>query len=353
MTHPILRPARNVTGAIALALAMLCGLAEAHAETGHMTKTANLPHRAVPVKLDIYFPAQPGGAREIFGDNAVFTGIELAREARPVPGRHPVVLFSHGSGGNGINIGWFARALADRGMIVIIPNHPGSTSGDSDPETSLKIGLRAQDMSALIDQLPALFDGAMTADPQRIAAAGFSLGGHTALALAGARLSKDQLLSYCERQTNSGLNECGWFTGGGYDLNAIDRAGFERNHAEPRIRAVVSIDPGFAAAFDVQSLPAIDRPVQIINLGSEGDVPEGVDGSGLAAMIPGSDHVQVAEAWHFDFLGTCKTLAPLLLAATFDDPICSTRGRRSRQDIHDEIAASATAFLEKALAPAP
>ena len=74
----------------------------------------------------------------MFGKNAVFKGIELAANPRPKQGAHPVVVFSHGSGGNGMNIGWFAKALADQGMIVIAPNHPGSTSGDSDPEQSLK-----------------------------------------------------------------------------------------------------------------------------------------------------------------------------------------------------------------------
>ncbi len=131
-----------------------------------------------------------------------------------------------------------------------------------------------------------------------------------------------------------------------FDLNAIDEEGFERNKIDPRIKAVVSIDPGFAAAFTFQSLSAIERPVKIINLGTASSIPEGVDGKAIADLIPVAEYARVNGAWHFDFLGECTRLGPLMLAVTFDDPICSEKSDRSRSDIHTEIAAEALDFLK-------
>ncbi len=198
--------------ALALLASVLFQPHPADAATGHVSKTVALTHRNVPVRLDIYFPAEDSGEKFVFGKNSVFTGIELVASPRPKPGLYPVVVFSHGSGGNGMNTGWFAKALADHGMIVIAPNHPGSTSGDSDPEQSLRTWERPQDMSAIVDQLESLLPEGLTADRQRIAAAGFSLGGYSALSLAGARLSKQAFIDYCNRDSRMSLNECAWFT---------------------------------------------------------------------------------------------------------------------------------------------
>ena len=109
-------------------------------------------------------------------------------------------------------------------------------------------------MSAILDQLESLLPGGVQADDQRIAAAGFSLGGYSALSLAGAQLNKQAFIDYCAREDKKSLNECAWFTHTGFDLNTIDTEGFERSNLDSRFKTVVSIDPGFAAAFSSESL---------------------------------------------------------------------------------------------------
>ena len=47
-----------------------------------MAKRITVPHRDVPVKLDIYFPAQETDGKQLHGSNPVFTGIELAENIR-------------------------------------------------------------------------------------------------------------------------------------------------------------------------------------------------------------------------------------------------------------------------------
>ena len=72
------------------------------------------------------------------------------------------------------------------------------------------------------------------ADLSDVTSAGFSLGGHSALALAGARVSKDAYI---------GMLDCGWMTRGGVDFNDIDSLRYEASFKDPRITASIAIDP--------------------------------------------------------------------------------------------------------------
>jgi len=338
-----------LTSALLLSTAIALPTA-ALADTGYMTKTISVPHREAPVRLDIYYPAEAGGQTTLHGKNAVFTGIEISADGKPKAGKHPVVIFSHGSGGNGINTGWMGKALADQGIIMIAPNHPGTTSRDSHPEDTVKTWERPQDISSLIDQLPKLFAGDMQADTSRIGAVGFSLGGYSVLALAGAQISKAAFIEHCDRSMGKGLNECAWITKAGLHLNDTDQERFEQSNKDPRIATVVSIDPGLAAAFTPQSLKAMKRPVKIINLGSEGTIYAGVDGKPVAADIPNAKYHTVDKAWHFSFLGTCTPIGAEILIAEKDDPICDEKGGRDRADIHKEIANETVSFIKQHLA---
>ncbi|MBP0573983.1 hypothetical protein J8J27_25120, partial [Mycobacterium tuberculosis] len=74
----------------------------------------------------VTYPAAAGGAESLIGDNRLFVGAAVRRDAPPAPGRHPVVLLSHGSGGNVAGLAWLSTRLAAAGYVVIGPNHPGT-----------------------------------------------------------------------------------------------------------------------------------------------------------------------------------------------------------------------------------
>jgi predicted dienelactone hydrolase len=352
MTYTFHQLVRNT--AIGSALLLSTTLATpitAFADTGYMSKMITVPHREVQIKLDIYFPAETGGETQLHGNNAVFTGFDIIKDAKPLAGNHPVVIFSHGSGGNGTNTGWIGKALADKGMIVIAPNHPGTTSGNSTPESTVKTWERPDDISSIIDQLPDLFADQMKADTDKIATVGFSLGGYTVLALAGAKVSKSAFIEHCDRNMNVALNECGWLTKDGLDLKDTDRTRFEQDNSDPRIKAFISVDPGLAATFTPESLRKVERPVMVINLGSEGTIYAGVDGKPIADKIPNAEYHQVENSWHFSFLGSCTDMGAKILIAEKDDPICDEYGGRDRDGIHAEIGRVTSEFLVKQFNP--
>ncbi|WP_084076851.1 hypothetical protein [Demequina sp. NBRC 110057] len=97
----------------------------------------------------------------------------------------PLTLLSHGTGGAVAQLAWLAEALAAAGHLVVGVDHHGNTSAeDYLPEGFALPWERPRDLSCALDW--AL--GALPVDPARVTAAGFSLGGYSCAALAGARL---------------------------------------------------------------------------------------------------------------------------------------------------------------------
>ncbi len=136
--------------------------------------------------LAVWYPAE-SGAETVFAENPVFRGGLVRKGAVPRPGKHPVVMLSHGMGGSYLSLNWLASGLAARGAVVVGVNHPNGWFQDRDPVRMFDHWTRAQDVQAALDHV--LADPALStiADPTRIYAAGFSFGGWTVLSLAGSK----------------------------------------------------------------------------------------------------------------------------------------------------------------------
>ena len=88
---------------------------------------AYAPARATDIDFHIWYPAERGGRAITVGSNGVFYGTSAGKNAPHRAGKFPMVLISHGSGGNAGQFGWIASGLADAGFVVVLPNHPGTT----------------------------------------------------------------------------------------------------------------------------------------------------------------------------------------------------------------------------------
>lgn len=324
-----------------LVVPMLALLATpALAAPGHQLLARDVAHRAGPVTVHLWYPAaDPDASAEALGRNAVFVGTRVIPDAAPAQGPHGVILLSHGSGGSGDKMGWLAGPLAEDGWIVAAPNHPGTTSRDSLPERTVMPWERTADMRALLDHLATEAPGGAA---EGAVAVGFSLGGHTALRLAGAQASKDAFLAYCDR--NPDELDCDWFAENGLDLATIDAVRYEASDGDPRIRAAVAIDPALSAAMTEGSLAAIEVPVLTIGMGASGTVPEGIDARPAAALIPGAWHAHVEGSVHFSMLGACRRLGRIIIGLLEDEPICADPDR-PRAEVQAEVLNEVRAFL--------
>ncbi|MEM6303530.1 MAG: dienelactone hydrolase [Pseudomonadota bacterium] len=317
------------------------------ADVGYTSGTLTVTHRDGPLTTHLWYPAEAGGRTEMLGKNAVFKGAPVMRNAPAAAGTYPLVVMSHGSGGNAPNLSWIASALAERGMVVIAANHPGTTSGDSQPVETVKLWERPADLSALIDAaLTGPIEG-IKIDAEAISALGFSLGGYSVLSLSGAAADPAAYADYCARVGNR--YDCAWLAAGGVDPGAL---GADPRYAQPntdaRVRVTVAVDPALSAAYQSRSLASIEAQVRLINLGAQSDVSPGVNAAPLAPLIPDASLQNVAEAGHFSFLGLCTFQGAMIIRLAGEDPICSEPGSRPRAEIHRALARDISGFFASA-----
>jgi predicted dienelactone hydrolase len=101
----------------------------------------------------------------------------------PIAGdKLPLVVISHGRGGDFIGHHDTAETLADAGFIVAAISHPGDTVSDMSRSGDLSVTIeRPTDIKRLIDFLVGTSPAGSKIDPERIGFFGFSRGGYTGL----------------------------------------------------------------------------------------------------------------------------------------------------------------------------
>jgi predicted dienelactone hydrolase len=113
--------------------------------------------------------------------------------------KRPLVVLSHGTGGSAPMLAWLGEALARAGYIVAAINHHGNTSAEESPtpEGFMLWWERATDLTRVLDRLLSDSQFGRLVDARRVGAAGFSLGGYSVAAVAGARTSLAQWETFC------------------------------------------------------------------------------------------------------------------------------------------------------------
>ncbi len=335
-----------------LTATLILGLAAGPAVAGTAGMTAmSFPadHRDRPVSGAVWYPAKEGGAPERFGENAVFHGTSVMRDAPPSEGRFPVVLVSHGLGGNIRTLSWLSAGLAERGAVVVSVDHPDSTTGDFDMRAGLDHGSRAADLTAALDVLSSDPQWAGRLDLSHVVAAGFSYGGWTALSLAGVTGSLDDYATHCET-LKAKSTHCADIARAGIDLRSLDAGRWDLSYKDGRITAVVALDPGLTYGLDVGDVADLVPDVTLIGLGDAATrllaTDTSPDGSNFDALLPGATVLSIVPASHFDALLVCKPMGAAILEEEGEDPVCDAVEGSDRARIHAEIVDAVAARLD-------
>jgi predicted dienelactone hydrolase len=111
--------------------------------------------------------------------------LEAAWDAPIEPGRYPLAVISHGSGGSPLTLRTLAQFLARNGWLVLAPEHPRNNRNQNDlAGTAQILENRPRHLNIVLDWAFAEFAASLTGG---VAVIGHSLGGYTALAIAGSR----------------------------------------------------------------------------------------------------------------------------------------------------------------------
>jgi predicted dienelactone hydrolase len=151
-----------------------------------------------PLNYMLIYPAAPDVAATPF---KVFlsTKLRLYKDAPIAPDglKHPLVMFSHGAGGNGSGYAWFGEYLASRGYVVAMVYHYRANTFDSSAlHVRNMLWQRPRDISLDITHLLRDKTWGPHIDPNQIGVAGHSQGGFTTLWLGGAKINPDLFLAY-------------------------------------------------------------------------------------------------------------------------------------------------------------
>ncbi|PSO99681.1 MAG: dienelactone hydrolase [Cyanobacteria bacterium QS_7_48_42] len=192
----------------------------------------------------------------------------------------PMVVMSHGFAADSKFLAYLGRHLASYGFTVASLEHPGSNidsflkmsmSSEVDPSDLVEASEyidRPKDVSFLLDELEKLnqnspyWEGKF--NTQQVSVIGHSLGGYTALALAGGELDFKELRSFCRNISLIGRSPADWL-----QCAATDWADSKVQLRDPRVVQVIAFNPVIRKLFGDDGLAQVSVPTLIYSGGED------------------------------------------------------------------------------------
>jgi predicted dienelactone hydrolase len=258
---------------------------------------------------------------------------------RSQTGPRPLIVISHGNGGDFRSHVDTANALAKAGFVVAALTHTGDNWRDQSRATDL--GGRTRQLSVLIDYVTQAWEGRTGVDPERVGAFGFSAGGFTVLAAAGGEADLTRLVDHCRAHRDF------------YDCRLIAQhpettqggAVVPDLHHDTRIKALVVAAPALGFTFTPDGLARVTQPVQLWQAGADQILPAPFYVEPVRDGLPAvPDYRRIEGAAHFDFLAPC---GPEL--ATAAPAICTATPGFDRAAFHEELNREIVTFFKRKL----
>ena len=194
----------------------------------------------------------------------------------------PLVVLSHGYAANRRFLAYLARHLASHGYTVVALEHPGSnidllSEGDLtlhpgellSPQELLD---RPEDISFLLDELDQLNRYSRVLSNQfnteNVTVIGHSLGGYTALALAGGELDLKAVRRFCREVSPLGRTPADWLQCAGAKLP--DSTLQMRDH---RVKKAIALNPMISHLFGEEGLKNVTIPTVIFSSSKDAITP--------------------------------------------------------------------------------
>jgi predicted dienelactone hydrolase len=263
-------------------------------------------------------------------------------EARDAPlkkssKKYPLIVMSHGNGGDRTNNSWIAEILAANGYIVASVDHHGNTWNNKMAENFIKIWERPTDVSFIVDQLLKHENFGSNINHKKIGFIGYSLGGHTGIWIAGGQINdfnRDIVATIPKDHLPDTVNDD--------VLNSIDYSPAAKSYKDARISAVFVMAPALGYLFDPISLQQISIPVHIVASESDNITPIAQSAKILAGKIKKAVFTLIpGSANHYVYLNEVTRGGKMML----DKRIAIDPPGINRSQIHEDIGHSAVKFF--------
>lgn len=323
---------------LVLAMAWLCQAGACAGSVG-FSKLLVADGTDPPIEVGVWYPTDAVPRPTRIG---LFTQ-QVAPDA-PVAGRRlPLVIFSHGQGGEFAGHCDTAFALAQAGFVAAALTHTGDNFRDQ--SRALDVANRPRQLRVLIDAMIARWAGGVV-DPSRVGAFGFSSGGFTVLTAAGGNPDLSLVAPHCA--AHPGFYDCR-LVAARRRLAGGNRPAAPRLVHDRRIRAIVVAAPALGFTFAGHGLDDVTIPVQLWRSGDDDVLPSPFYAEAVAAALPrpAETHL-VPHAGHYDFLAPCPDALARAAPA-----ICASEPGFDRIAFHRAFDGAVVAFFGRTLAPRP
>lgn len=301
-----------------------------------------------PLQIALVYPTSAKHPIARIGDNEYIIGENVIYDAKISDKSFPLVIFSHGLNGSWDNHIWLAAALSKRGFIVAMPNHPGTTLQDMDPQLARDMLARPEDIRRTISYLLETKQFSDHIDANNISIIGHSYGGWTAVEAIGGKSSAKVFKKECRKYPI--MLACDVFN---EQMKGLDeRSDFlklDKDMKDPRIKRAVILDIGFGRMFIPSSLSEIKIPVLVYSAGPFVErIPAELETGYLTKYLPEktSKHIVLNNATHYSFMAICRKNAIELFKKDRPDqvPTCEF-DTNERANIHTQLIKQISSFL--------
>jgi predicted dienelactone hydrolase len=294
-----------------------------------------------PVITEVWYPVDPESPAK--APAGFWLRCDEARDA-PLSNKkkqYPLIMMSHGSGGDRYNISWLAEVLSANGYIVAATDHFGNTWNNKIPESYARPWERPQDISFALNQLLNSLQFKDKIDQKRIGFAGYSLGGATGMWVAGGEAismnSADVKANAARDLEDIATPEL---------LDKIDFMEACGSYRDSRVAAVMVMAPALGWMFTENSLKNINIPVYIVAPEKDQVVPTEKNARVFAAKIAKATlKILRGEATHYVFLNRASAVGKRFLEPRY----CEDPASINRKKLHDEIAKNSILFFDEML----
>ena len=304
-----------------------------------------------PLTTEIWYPTLDTLTKKEQKTNQkkLFETIETIPDATIANEKFPLLLISHGTGGNRFSLTWFIERMVKEGYVVVSLDHYGNSTFNKIPREFVKWWERAIDMKYVLTQVLNDNEIGSKIDTSKIGGVGFSLGGYTNIALAGGYVDrsvrenenpKDRELPAEFPETKEIID---------FEKDSLIVASYNRykNHVkDERIKAFFVMAPAIGFGFHYkEQTNEIKAPIYIVAGKGDAVAPVKTNAEKYHSLIETSKiHLFDKNVGHYVFLNVPtafgKEVAPNL---TIDHPTIN------RKDIHEKTLELASSFFKGSL----
>ncbi len=293
-----------------------------------------------PIEVGIWYPTDAQARPTPVGPFVQTVALDAAAKGS----RLPLVVISHGTGGDLTGHSDTAYVLAAAGFVAAAPTHTGDNFRDQ--SRVLDIADRARQLRTVIGFMVSYWRPG-TVDASRVGAFGFSAGGFAVLVTAGATPDFRLIGPHCA--AHPAFYDCRLIETHGQGTAVAAQTPRPAFVHDTRIRAIVVAAPALGFTFTRQGLEAVVMPVQLWRADDDSVLPYPDYADAVRAGLPESPEMhRVPDADHYDFLAPCSDL--LVRAVPM---ICRSRPGFDRVAFHRQFDDEVTDFFRRMLRVRP